>query len=389
MSLFDNLKRRKEAAEAARRPAFGIVGTPNGRPAAKPAATAQPAARTIVPTEYGLAPRDRIRADRAYEDPELDALAASAGAGDWKALSAAFDAVGSAWERRFELVQWLGNDAVDDGAWLDQWLAERPEDPTALVLYQRTVNELAKRLRGGGWSKDLTDDQRKGFLRVIKQVPEIYERARAASAPQDPTPYAAMLGAAMTLGWSHDEFRALFAEVTKRAPYHVEAHLAAMINWLPRWGGSTELVTAFVDEAISTAPVGSLLTVTRLGMLYMETELLRGQARQQAYQAPSISAAIDEALADLAAADPTHPRYAILRHWLAFFCTKTGRYAEALEHFRLLGGYCGSWPWAIHDDPAKQFAAIRAQAVLGWEDAGRPALPTLPTVAPARPGAAG
>lgn len=372
MSLFQNLKRRKDAAEAARRPAFGIVGTPS------PAAAAEPTGRTIKPAEYGLAPRDQIRQDRAHQDLEIDALVGYAKTGDWRAVSAVFDAVGPAWERRYELVQVLGGHAVEDGDWLDRWLAAEPANPTALVINQRAINVLAGQLRGGGWSKDLTQEQIQGFHRVISQVPAAFERSIAASAPEDPTPYIAMLAASTSLGWSHDEFRELWAEVNKRAPYHVEAHLSAMMHWLPRWGGSTELVTAFVDEAAHASPAGSLLTMPRLEMLYLENSLLRGEERVQAYRSPAVAAAIDEALADLAAADPAHPRYGLQLHWLAYFLTKAGRYAEAVDFFRRIGPYCGAWPWTNFDDALSQFTATRAEAVLGWEDAGRPALPGQP-----------
>lgn len=375
MSLFQNLKRRKDAAEAARRPAFGIVGTPGPAAAAPAAPAAEPPRRTIQPAEYGLPPRDQIRTDLAYEDPERDALLGHAKAGNWRAVSAAFEAVGPAWERRYQLVQALGGHAVDDADWLDQWLAAEPANPTALVLNQRAISVLAGRLRGGGWAKDLTQEQIQGFHRVISQVPEAFQRSIAASAPEDPTPYIAMITTASDLGWSHDELRELWADVTKRAPYHVEAHLSAMMNWLPRWGGSTELVTAFVDEAAHGSPVGSLLTMPRLEMLYLENSLLRGEERVQAYGSPAVAAAIEEALADLAAADPAHPRYGTQLHWLAYFLTKAGRFAEAVDFFRRIGPYCGSWPWSNFNDPLAQFTGVRAEAVLGWEDAGRPPLP--------------
>jgi hypothetical protein len=88
-----------------------------------------------------------------------------------------------------------------------------------------------------------------------------------------------------------------------------------------------------------------------------------------------VASAIDAAIEDLHAASPEHPSYATQRHWLAYFLTQSGRYTEAYQMFQAIGPYYGSWPWLLANDPATRFTGVRADAVLGWEDAGRPSLP--------------
>jgi hypothetical protein len=59
---------------------------------------------------------------------------------------------------------------------------------------------------------------------------------------------------------------------------------------------------------------------------------------------------VDAALADAAAADPTHPRLPELRHLLAYYLALQDRDDAALEQFKLVDGYVNALPWRYQGD---------------------------------------
>ncbi|MEE1783279.1 hypothetical protein PUR71_10185 [Streptomyces sp. SP17BM10] len=110
---------------------------------------------------------------------------------------------------------------------------------------------------------------------------------------------------AMGQGWSNERYRALWAEIVAREPHHFGAHTAALQYWCEKWLGGDELMHEFADKAIADAPAGSLLTVLKL-RAYWE-QVLRDGSAASLHRSAEFTAALDAALADLAAADPAHP----------------------------------------------------------------------------------
>lgn len=196
-------------------------------------------------------------------------------------------------------------------------------------------------------------EQRAGFRRVLRQAPAACERA-AALAPESATPWIVPMACAQGLGWAHERFRDIWAKAGARAPHSVAAHQRALYYWLPRWQGSAELAAGFVADTLARAVPGRLLTGVQLEYLFLEQ--IRG---------PQVAAALDAALADLAAAPPDHPYRIHHQHWLAYLLTKAGRHSEAVTAFRAVDGYAGARPWDLYADPAGTFAATRDEALRG------------------------
>lgn len=370
MSGFLNrlVSRGKQASPAA------AVAAAAARRAAEPPRPSSPAERSIVPADYGLPARTQLRNDILRPMPELDTAREEVRAGRWEAVAALFDRTGNDWELRYYYVTTFASLAADEDAWLRAWLAARPQDAAAATVYARSLVDLAWKIRGGGWAKDVTREQWEGFFRVLGEAPAACHAA-AALAPEDPTPWIVHFAVGMGSSYEHADFRALWAEATARAPYHVKGHLSAMTYWLPRWKGSRELVTAFVEEAIASAPRGSLLTAMRFELMNTELRPADPAEREPYWRGEEVRRAIDEGLADLAAADPGHLRVSLLRSWLSLFLTRAGRHAEAVAVFRELGTSVGSEPWTYSADGTSLYVSMRNTAVLGWEEAGRPALP--------------
>jgi hypothetical protein len=152
----------------------------------------------------------------------------------------------------------------------------------------------------------------------------------------------------------------------------VAAHLTALNYWLPRWQGSAELAATFVADTLARATPGSLLTGVQLEYLFLERVPGADGQRSGYYRGPELAEALDAAVADLAAAPIDHPYRTRHQHWLAYFLTKAGRYAEAVAEFRAVDGYAGAWPWDLFNDPALTFSAVRGEAALGWQGAAQP-----------------
>jgi hypothetical protein len=344
---------------------------------ADPAAPAGPDGRTVRAEDYGLPTVQQLRTDLPVEDPALAAALAAARAGHWQPAAQLFWSVGQDWERRYVCTTVLASQAAQDDAWLRAWRQAHPQDAAAVTVQARSLVDLAWQIRSSNRAQDVSRDQWDGFFRMLNEVPALCREA-SALAPEDPTPWIVMLPTAMGLQWPNEDFTALWTEVVRRAPYHVKAHLAALSYWRPRWSGSVEHAVHFVETAIASAPRGSLLTLLRLDLLNSELRPDDQQQRPAFWTGDQVRWAVDEALADLAAADPGQLRVGALRSWLARILTLEGRHAEAFEQFRQLGSFIAFEPWSFSKDGTSLYLTTRTTAVLGWEDAGRPPLPPLP-----------
>lgn len=373
--LIDGLKRRRNEWAARRRPFYGIVGGPPG-PVRVPAAP-----RAVDLAAHGLPPTSVIRADRPGPDQRCDLLAEAAVRGDWRAAADGLADIGEDWERRYDAQIVLARGALDDDRWLDSWIAARPSDGTAHAIRARVLVELAWGALGTPDFHAKTAAHGETVHRVLRQVPPLCRRA-AELRPHDPTPLITWLSAATGLGLPPDEFASLWDQMKQRAPLHVGAHRVALVHWSPTRRADADAGVAFVDEALTGAPRGSLLTMLRLQMYERDQASPRTDGRSIVLSRKDIGAAVDEALADLGAADPSHSKIPEMRHLLAHHLTGLGRYAEAVDQFRRLGAWCGADPWLATPDPVAAFARCRAEAVAGLEDAGPP------TAAASRPPAA-
>ncbi|MFB7644506.1 hypothetical protein ACFC0S_07960 [Streptomyces sp. NPDC056084] len=326
---------------------------------------------TIKPAEYGLVPASELNTVYAAPDPEADDVVAAALAGDWSTAAGYLAAAGSDWDLRWYRLGQLAHAAAEDDTWLRAWRAEYPYDPAAALVQADALVVLAGNIRGAKRAKYTTADQFEGFRRTLAEaLPACREAARMA--PHDPSPWVAQITIAVGLGWSHEEFTALWAEIAARAPHHFGAHIAALQYWCAKWSGSRELMFAFAERAAASAPYGSLLPVLRL---YAMAEQQINGDDFDFYAQPSAAAAVDATLGAVAQVPVGHHRLPLVRHLLAYYLVRSQRYAEAVEQFRAVDGYCGAVPWQYFGAPAESYVSRRAEAFARWDQAGRPAAP--------------
>ncbi|MFF3014823.1 DUF4034 domain-containing protein [Streptomyces sp. NPDC057939] len=326
-------------------------------------------ARDFDAAAYGLVPREQLDSRRSgppRDEPALRLAVDAARDGEWEPAAGllAVTAEHQDWAERRRLVEVFADLAVEDERWLRIWRAKRPQDADAVVVHAHALLLRAWAARGEKYIKETSDSQVALFGELLPTA--MYAAHEAARlAPADPSPWVTMIAAARGLGLSHDEFRRLWTELTSRAPHHYDAHWQALQYWCQKWYGSHQLMFKFAKEATASAPAGSLMSGIYLHAVH-EAVLQDGEAAYRTWVTKPVLALIR---ADLAQADPEDRRLPAIRHLYAAVLLKTGRYAEALAQFRLLGGWCGAAPWTDARDAAAAFHHARGLAAL---HSGRP-----------------
>ncbi|WP_330173914.1 hypothetical protein OG875_10240 [Streptomyces sp. NBC_01498] len=327
--------------------------------------------------ELGLLPRDRQNTDLAGPDHALEHALAEARAGRWEAGAEVMARTGKDrdWERRALYTRVLGEAAALDDAWLRAWRAARgqgsPDADAELVQASATLCR-AWLLRRSPYVGHATPEQADRFHELLPEARE--ETARAAAlGPEDPTPYIVEIRTALGFGYGPEKMRELWAEITARTPHPTSAplyraHEAALQYWGERWHGSAQLAEEFAAQATADAPPGTLMSAFPLIAWFDHHD---ASATTRDYTDPALTALVDAALVDTAAASPDHPRLPEVRHLLAYFLTRQSRHEEALEQFRLVDGYVNALPWRTRRDPVEFYTTTRTTAVRGTEARAR------------------
>ncbi|MFJ7999850.1 hypothetical protein ACIQ7D_22365 [Streptomyces sp. NPDC096310] len=323
-----------------------------------PSAPVKQSARSV---ELGLLPLDQLDDHHtAPPVPELTGALKAARNGSWQPAADLLAATGTDWERRSSYADSLGEAAAKGDGWLVAWEKARPDDPDAAVVRARGTVNLAWRQRGAQWATQTSREQFDAFHETLGRSRQ--EIARAAELnPQDPTPYVTEIWTGLGLGYPHEEMHRLWTELTALAPNHYEAHFSALQYWCAKWRGSHELAREFAARAAAGAPPGRLMSAFPL-IAWFEAQV-REPVRASEYRSPEVTALVDAALIDVAAAPAGHPRLTELRHLLAHFLSEQGRYEAALEQFRLVDGYVGALPWRYYEDTRRAYMAAREKAV--------------------------
>ncbi|WP_406184476.1 hypothetical protein [Streptomyces sp. NBC_01006] len=296
--------------------------------------------------------------------PEQAAAVAAVRTGDWEAGAAYAAAAGSDWEERRQRVRSLAEVAAEDDAWLLAWQAARPSDPTAALVDADTAVMVAWNVRGSQAGSRTTQEQFRLFHELLVKAQAAAHAAQRLADPADPVPYMVEQPIAQGLGYPHDQYGKLWAEITGRDPKILTAHTTALQYWCRKWRGSHELALAFARESAASGAPGELLSLLPL-VAYIEQELHEKElAAETFFKEPGARAAVDAALVDLAASDPADRQAIRLRHVLAWLLFWQDRDAEAVEQFRVIDGYIGALPWYYSGTPKGRYLYARNWAVL-------------------------
>ncbi|MFZ3472515.1 hypothetical protein ACODT3_13785 [Streptomyces sp. 4.24] len=295
--------------------------------------------------------------------PEDTAAGAAVTAGDWEAGADYVDAAGRDWELRWHRVRVLSEVAAEDDAFLLAWQAARPSDPTAALVNADTAVMVAWNVRGSQAGSRTTQEQFRLFRELLLTAREQAHEAQRLADPADPVPYMVEQPMAHGLGYSHDEYRTLWSQIVSRDPKNLTAHTTAQQYWSQKWRGSHELAMDFAREAAAGAAPGELLALLPLVALVEQESWEKDLEPSAFFNEPAAAAAVDAALADLAAADPADRRAVRMRHLLAWLLWWQDRDAEAVEQFRHIDGYIGALPWRYAGSPKGRYLNARNWAV--------------------------
>ncbi|MEU6209065.1 hypothetical protein ACFYUL_03670 [Streptomyces sp. NPDC004311] len=342
------------------------IGTLNARTTAVEAETEarEEAEKAAAVVALGFVAEADLDTENAAPVPaERAAVLEAARAGDWQTAAAYVEAAGQDWQERMERVRPLAEAAAEDDAWLLAWLTARPGDPTAALVNADTGVQVAWNVRGSKGSRHTTQEQFRIFHELLAKAQADTREAQRLADPADPTPYMVEQPIAFGLGYSHERYRELWEEITRRAPRVLWAHYSALQYWCRKWHGSHDLALGFARASAAAGRPGELLSLLPL-VAYFERQTYEEDLSVDTYfKEPEILAAVDAALADLAAAGADHPQAPLMRHMLAFLLFWQDRDAEAVEQFRYIDGYIGAMPWSYSGNPKQRYLYARDFAV--------------------------
>ncbi|WP_051967480.1 hypothetical protein [Kitasatospora mediocidica] len=318
------------------------------------------------PLAHGLVPRAQLDPDRAgpplpaHHHKELHAIAHAAWAGDWRSAAAHVEAA-QGWDERWARTEFLLQVASSGDGWLTDWRNAEPDDCTAATLHARLLVHQAWEIRGNGYAKQVPPERMARFLELLPASMEAAKRA-ALLDPRDPGPWVVMVTTARALQYGHEQFRPLWDGLVERAPHHYDGHWQTLQYWCAKWSGSDKQMVDFAERAARTAPAGSPLAGMYLHALH-ELEKRHGAAAlPSSGRAKERLGLVVESLALVPESDEHLP---YLRHLAAHYLGRAGLHDAALEQFRLIGPWCGAYPWNADKDPVAAFDLARALAATG------------------------
>ncbi|WP_328581686.1 hypothetical protein [Streptomyces sp. NBC_00370] len=289
----------------------------------------------------GLPPDDAVLLDAPDERLAPALVSAALGEYEHAAKLLATTRESAEWENRDRYVTRLAAFAHRRDEWLAAWLRAAPGDPDALVV----MAELTVRR---AWESPARAE------RLRESGPLI--DAAAEADPRDPVPWRIALDHARGTHAPHTAFESLWEQAVRRASHHYGVHVAALLYLSAQWYGSHSECFDFAEQAAQDALPGSLVQALPVRAAF--TQLLSGTPTS--VQADRIDRAADLAVAVSARYEAADPWPAEVRNLLAYVLLARGRWAEALEQFRLIGPHATSFPWTCFtDDPLGQFLETR------------------------------
>ncbi|MBT2408047.1 MULTISPECIES: hypothetical protein [unclassified Streptomyces] len=294
---------------------------------------------------------------------ERTAVLAALADGDWEVGAAYVKAAGRDWEERWQRVRVLADAAVEDDAWLLAWRSAKPSHVTGALVHAETAVRVAWKVRGGQSGSRTTQEQFRVFGELLRTAQKSAHEAQRLADPADPVPYMVEQHIGHGLGYSHERYETLWAQIVARDPKVLSAHTNALQYWCQKWRGSHELALAFARQSAAAGEPGELLSLLPL-LAYFEEDTHEPElAAEVFYKDPEIVAAVDAAVQDLAAADADDPRAVRMRHMLAYLLFWQDRDAAAAEQFRHIDGYIGALPWTYAGSPKSRYVYARDWAV--------------------------
>ncbi|MBV1854165.1 hypothetical protein [Catellatospora tritici] len=295
--------------------------------------------------------------------PEFASLRAAARAGDWPAVARHFDGRTGTDEivvLALEVAEVPGVEAMLAKAAAEEESSTLPE----LLLGARCL-ELAWEARTSRLAKYVSREQ---FARMREHLCNGEQLLIDVTAVErhNTAAWTIRIKNGMGLSTGLAEARRRYDQVAAHDPHSYRAQIAYLNQIYPKWGGSWEMVWAFVRERAAAAPAGAI-NATLVAEAYYEQYLwTEGEERRRFWQ----RAEVMNELYAAAQRSVLHPAFRPGYGWVgahsqfaALFCLG-GRHDLAAPHFRALGGLASDSPWSdLGETAAEAFTKHRAIAL--------------------------
>ncbi|MGJ5755978.1 hypothetical protein FB563_7746 [Streptomyces puniciscabiei] len=259
------------------------------------------------------------------------------------------------WDRRTHRMDVLAEYLV--GSHLSRaWVTREPRSADALVLHAWTQVAQA---RAQGHLEDSA-----GTVETCLRAAEI--------APEDPTPWVALLAVVRLERRAQSQVFGVWNEVLARDRWNREAYLNMLAYLSPDEAGSRIQVLEFVDTLRARMPANAPCVATELTAQVHQYHAILGRGGLEALVARNHwSHAMASQALDRAAHTWIQPGF--LRHakaladlnLLAYTLVAADRRAEARAVFEQIGGVVTAWPWRTGGDPVTEFDQTRQKATAG------------------------
>ncbi|MGA5699147.1 hypothetical protein [Peterkaempfera bronchialis] len=309
-------------------------------------------------TPFGFSrSRNDLPMDPALDDSALAVARDDMAQGRWTTARELLAGTGQDWDRRSHRLAVLAEPAT--AGWAKDWLLAEPDSADAAVLDAYATVLLA----GRGKAQPATAQA--ACLAAARQAPE------------DPTPWVALLTLGRSPGLEEDLLFSCFEQVRGLDPWHRDAHHLLVAHLAEQSSGPPaddpgHPVYGFADQAAEDCPAGSPLALLplvahleRYRVLAAGGVLPTDPARLPYWSSPRARRGLDAAFAWwLEGGQGTHARLKADLNHLAYAKVLEGRLVEAAALFHAIGPHATEEPWCYGGrDPRKAFRAARDQAV--------------------------
>ena len=152
------------------------------------------------------------------------------------------------------------------GAQLDEWVAKDATSASALLLRAKHGYDQGWATRGHNFSAKTASDRMTAFADNVRAA---FADANAAQALAPADPYIAYLRLEILgAGGPSPALKAAFDDAIAKFPGYYPLYDNVLETLQPRWGGTTEAMTAFVDQYAGNAPQYSPLKLLYLDLYY-------------------------------------------------------------------------------------------------------------------------
>jgi hypothetical protein len=247
---------------------------------------------------------------------------------------------------------------------ISTWVEARPSD--SLPLLMAGVQKLYQAKQGINRSKAGSERAtREYFHQILAAVAEFTEAETAG--PDDPFVYAMQLFGRAYVGEQLDELEACLAEADRRAPFHLNAHLAMTKALSPGFLGDRQKMIEFAQRISSNAPAGHAVhCVVAMALVQWFRSVALTEGEKKAYVSlrnPDLANALRSA-AERSVYAPHRWCFAeemIARNLFAGAMWLMGHYPQAAEQFDVLARRATPEPW-FYFGPTPVLGLRRAEA---------------------------